>query len=147
MLQRILDRRPVPAGRDALIEAYFRHAAAGFEDVRDVWAWDAVDYITWHGTSDEVWMLVLDLLERAPDALMGSVAAGPLEYAIAEHGQALIDRIEVEAAIDPRFRRALGRVWLEQDELPADVLERLVRASDNRITPLPARRRAQRRGR
>jgi hypothetical protein len=78
---------------------------------------------------------------------MGTVASGPLEYAIAEHGQALIDRIEIEAACDARFRRALGRVWLEQNELPPDVLARLVRASDNRITPLPPRRRARRRGR
>ena len=147
MLQRILDRRPASAGRDALIEAYFRHAAAGFDDECDVWAWDAVDDVVWHGTTDEVWTLVLDLLERAPDALMGSVAAGPLEYAIAEHGRDLIDRIEAEAASDSRFRRALGGVWLQQNELPPDVLARLVRASDNRITPLPARRRAQRRGR
>ena len=147
MFQRTLDRRPATAGRDALIEAYFRHAAAGFDDQRDVWAWDAVDDVIWHGTADEIWMLVLDLVERAPDALMGSVTSGPLEYAIAEHGGDLIDRIEAEAAIDPRFRRALGGVWLEQNELPPDLLARLVRASDDRITPLPARRRAQRRGR
>ncbi len=147
MIQHILDRRPGLAGRDAVIEAYFRHAAAGFDDEADFWAWEAVDDAVWNSSTDDIWALILDLVERAPDALIGNVAAGPLEHAVVEHGPALIDRIETEAASDPRFRRALGSIWLEHGELPPDVLNRLVRASGNRITPLPARRRARRRGR
>ena len=147
MLQRMLDRRPAPAGRDALIEAYFRHAAAGFDDEADSWAWEAVDDVVWNSSADDVWALILDLVERAPVGLMGTVAAGPLEYAVVEYGRELIDRIEAEAASDPRFRQALGGIWLEQGELPSDVLARLVRASDGRITPLSPRRRARRHGR
>lgn len=39
------------------------------------------------------------------------VAAGPLEDLIAQHGAALIDRIEARAAASPRFAYALTGVW------------------------------------
>ena len=133
--------------RDALIEAYFRHAAAGPEEEDDFWAWEAVSDAAQLASADEIWPFLLDLVRRAPDALLGNVAAGPLEHAIREHGSALVDRAETEAASDPRFQRALGGIWLEHGELPATVIKRLVRASGDRIKPLPASKRRERRRR
>jgi hypothetical protein len=40
-----------------------------------------------------------------------NLSAGPLENLLSSHGQAVIDRIEKEAATNPNFRRLLGGVW------------------------------------
>ena len=39
-------------------------------------------------------------------------------------------------AADERFRWALGRMWLDADDLPPDLLARVVRASGGEIKPL-----------
>ena len=127
-----------PSERDALVEAFFRHAAAGPKDEADFWAWEAVTDATSLASPDEIWPFLLELVRHAPDTLLGNVAAGPLEHAIRVNGPALIDRVESEAASDPRFKWALGRIWLQHGELPASVIERLVRASGDRIKPLPS---------
>jgi hypothetical protein len=124
-----------------LIQAYLRHAAAGPDDDNDFWAWEAVGEVAREGSADEAWSLLIDLVRESPDALMGNVAAGPLEDTIAEHGPELIDRIEAAAANDPRFQEALGGVWIRDGHLPPAVMKRLVRASAGQIEILPARKR------
>lgn len=64
--------------------------------------------------------------------------AGPLEDVVIRHGVELIDRIEREAERGEHFRSALGGIWLSVDDLPRDVLERVVRASGGEIQPLPS---------
>jgi hypothetical protein len=39
------------------------------------------------------------------------LSAGPLESLLAGHGEAFIDRIELEAHADPSFAELLGGVW------------------------------------
>lgn len=53
------------------------------------------------------------------------------------HGTALVEAIEQLAARDEPFRQALGEIWLGEDDLPPDVLARVVRASGNVIEPVP----------
>jgi hypothetical protein len=80
---------------------------------------------------------VRTLLQEAEDDDLGTQAAGPLEDLVRLRGAELIGEIEAEVERDARFRRALGCIWLSHGELPADVLERVVRASGGEIRPLP----------
>ena len=123
--------------REDLIAAYVRHARAGPQDEADFWAWQKVTDTINDGPAEPAWSLVLDLVRAVPDDVLGNVAAGPLEDVVCIHGVELIDRIEVSARRDPRFREALGQIWLEWGELPDDVISRVVAASNDQIKPLP----------
>lgn len=57
------------------------------------------------------WELLLELIEHAPtDNALSFIAEGPLEDLLGTHDVELIDRVEAEAAVNPRFARALTRV-------------------------------------
>src|SRR5450432_4169240 len=61
---------------------------------------------------DLAWSLILGLVKSADDDdALGCVAAGPLEELLCNHGVEFIDRVEVLAAADERFRRCLGGAW------------------------------------
>ena len=79
------------------------------------------------------------LVEAAEGRAFSVVAAGPLEDFVKRFGTEAIEQIETRAAEDPKFRAALGCIWLRADSLPANVLERVVRASGGRIKPLDMR--------
>lgn len=58
------------------------------------------------------WQFVLAAVASAPtDDALGHVAAGPLEHLLGWHGDAMIGRVERQAADDPRFARALTGAW------------------------------------
>ena len=64
------------------------------------------------GTPKFAWQLIIDLIERAPsDNSLGFFAAGPLEDLLSDHGELVIARVEQRAADNPKFRRALSRLW------------------------------------
>ena len=65
-----------------------------------------------HAEPEAAWALILEILAHAPsqDAL-ALLAAGPLEDLIEYHGPSFIDRIELCARRDPKFRYLLGGVW------------------------------------
>jgi hypothetical protein len=88
------------------------------------------------GPADVAWELVLEVLRRAPDERLDAYAAGPLEDLVRRWGVDLVGEIEVEASRDERFRWALGCIWFLVGDLPSTDLERIVHASDDRITPL-----------
>jgi hypothetical protein len=69
--------------------------------------------------------LVLALVRTAPDDRLEHVGAGPVEDLVEKHAAALIDRIEAEARRDPRFREALGSIWLVAEDISAPILARL----------------------
>ena len=84
-------------------------------------AWNQVTDIVLRDP-DEGWSLVLALVEAAPDDwVLCNVAAGPLEDLLKKFSAVLIDRVEIEARRDPKFRRSLTGVW----GLPPSVQERL----------------------
>jgi hypothetical protein len=122
--------------RDGAIQAYIRHAELGSQDREYFWGWDAVNDFVHTAPAEKAWDLVVELLRRAPDEVLGDVAAGPLEDVVRLHGSALIAWIEGEARRDERFRWALGCVWLSRGALPREVEDRIVRASDGRLLVL-----------
>jgi hypothetical protein len=121
-----------PMDRD-LVTAYLQHAAAtvsGRATDGTFWAWEAVDGLRCRDP-----LAALDLAFEAvrrseDDATLAYIAAGPLEDLIVDHGERFIDRIEMEAAREPRFRRALRGVWGRDRMLP-NVAERLERVIAN----------------
>jgi len=58
---------------------------------------------------------ILEILDRIPSDPANNhfqvLAAGPLEDLLNEHGEAVVDDIEVLARRDPRFRLLLNGVW------------------------------------
>jgi hypothetical protein len=120
--------------RETLITAYLRHT--GQKTVDDEWAWNAVEHIVRGHSAEAAWDLVVGLVRRAPDAQLGQVAAGPLEDMINVHGPGLVEWIEGESRRDPRFKEALGRVWLSRGTMPLAVEARIVAASGGRIALL-----------
>ncbi|HTU67516.1 MAG TPA: hypothetical protein VMF52_16320 [Steroidobacteraceae bacterium] len=75
-------------------------------------------------TAWEAIFQILSLVEAKPEnPLFQSLAAGPLEDLLSEHGRSIIDRVELEARRSPSFNLLLGGVW--QGGMPADVWERI----------------------
>jgi hypothetical protein len=131
------DRREPPPSTPVprLVAAFLSHAATNAE--ADFWAWEEVDQRTREpGDAQDAWALVLALIEQASDDLLDIVAAGPLENLVAAFAPALIERIEAQAAQDATFRCCLEMVWLGVGDLPADIEERVIKASGGRIRPL-----------
>jgi hypothetical protein len=80
-------------------------------DLPEFWAVTKLDELA-HEEPDTAWLLILELL-RQPlvDNALGCLAAGPLEDLIEYHGPDVIERIELEARAQPKFRHLLGGVW------------------------------------
>ena len=118
-------------------------------DDPDGWAADGWPVVLMHD-AERAWRVLLLLVERAPDDVpLSLVGAGPMEDFINEHAPELVGRIEERSRRDPRFREAMSGAWLSAGALPADVEERVVRASAGGIlllgdTPPDSRRRGKR---
>jgi hypothetical protein len=70
---------------------------------------------------EEAWILTLELIESAPDdRVLANVAAGPLEDLLTKSDE-FLDRAEIQARRDSKFRRCLTGVW----GLPATARDRL----------------------
>lgn len=98
-------------------------------------AWEAVNDAVIEDP-DSGWELVLQLVEAAPDnAILANVAAGPLEDLIRLWSSRLIDRLEVQARRDPKFRRCLTGV-LVPSEVPPAVAETIAKYTSTVLDPL-----------
>jgi hypothetical protein len=76
---------------------------------------------------DDAWPLVLELVGAARDeGELARVAAGPLERLLSCQGQNVIERVELEAAANPRFHVALSGVW--RSTMPGVIWARLANA-------------------
>jgi hypothetical protein len=74
---------------------------------------------------------VLEVLKRDPPReVIGVLAAGPLEDLLAANGPAVIDRVEVEARRDPKFRHLLGGVW--RNAMTDDIWARVQRLASEK---------------
>ena len=122
-----------------LVAAYLRRYANQSAD--DFWAFEEVGQrVTFGQDPEDAWDVTTALIAAAAEGdALGYVGAGPLEDLVKRFGPTLIDRIETTALQDPRFCDCLACVWLSEDDLPTTILSRVVRASGNRIQPLPPR--------
>src|SRR5262249_22895008 len=128
----------------SIAAGYLRYSDSLSRDVDPHAVWspetdpDCRDYKTVNdaikrGPADLVWRLVRAILDATVDDDLAHQAAGSLEEVVRLRGSDLIASIERDAAQDPRFRWALGQIWLSEGELPPDVLARVVAASGNTI--------------
>jgi hypothetical protein len=122
-------------GRDLVVDTLIRHYSrpTGF----DFWAWEVARNLI---TDDppEAWLLVLELLHKAPDdRVLGAVAAGELEDFILAHAAEFIDRIEGEVRTNSRFKAALSYVYVWT--LPFELFARIEGAAGVRLERRPGR--------
>jgi hypothetical protein len=65
-----------------------------------------------HEDPDGAWQLILAIDRAEPSSAIREVlSAGPLEDLLCNHGEAIIERVEHEAKVNPSFARLLGGVW------------------------------------
>ena len=128
MILRVSD---VPAD-DLIVEAYIRTHQAAEDDDPDAWA-DSACWVLILDDPERAWSLILLLVQRVPDDVLSCVGVGELEDFVKRHAPDFIDRIEDRARSDPRFFEALCQIWLTRGRLPAEIEERVMRASRNSI--------------
>ena len=118
--------RPTDYSRDQLIATYFANDRAAGGNQTLFWAWEVVNDAIQDGVVNDAWSLVLDLVAAAPDPLtLGLIGAGALEDLLWRAGDELIDRVEREAAHNPRLREAIGSVWIGTDHATQQTVDRL----------------------
>jgi len=100
----------------------------------DFWAVDAV-FLLPQEDPERAWSLSLALVEQADFEALGHIGAGPLEHLIEAQASAFIDRIERQAASDPKFKEALASIWLNSWHQDPNIISRLVAASGDQIEP------------
>jgi len=98
---------------NTLADSYLRHQATKSDD--DFWAWQRVDEIVRAGDLDRAWEITLLLLAKAPDDVLGYIAAGPLEDFIDGYADRALDRAEQACEEDTRLQYALSGIWLSPD--------------------------------
>jgi len=77
-------------------------------------AWEDLDDMV-NARPEEAWRLIRDMVDMAPDdQLLGTIAAGPLEALLNQHGKEFVARMKKAAATDSKFQKCLGYVWLSK---------------------------------
>lgn len=106
-------------------EAALRHYRATFGttgqpgDTPDRWADRCWSHTLAREAPDACLDVCIALLRFQPtDAEIPYFAAGPLENLVTWHGPTVIERIEVEARANPRFRYMLSGIWGESRTEP-----------------------------
>lgn len=118
-------RALILAEPERVARAALRHPDADAADWMYVWV---VEMLQQH--PDAAWPVVLALVAVArDDGDLAVVAAGPIEELLVAHGPRVIERVEAQAARDPRFRRALSGVW--RSEIEETVWARVLSARGN----------------
>jgi hypothetical protein len=76
---------------------------------------------------EQAWLAILQISARGlNEEQLSLLAGGPLESLLAWHGSQFIDRVENEAANNPKFNHLLGGVW--QNLMPQEIWERVLKA-------------------
>jgi hypothetical protein len=95
-------------------------------------AWEKVDDLL-RRDPEAGWILTLELIAVAPDdKVLANVAAGPLEDLLKREPDRFIERVELQARRDPKFRRCLTGVW----GLPTSFRERVTKYTSTVVDPL-----------
>jgi hypothetical protein len=119
--------RSLPRTAPALGPAELRVQAEGWLAYhQSFWAWEELKRVHAEDGWRAAWPLVLALVARASQRALGAIGAGILEDMLDEHGDEIIERVEAQAAADPRFRYCLSHVW--PGGMPDALWERVVRA-------------------
>jgi hypothetical protein len=105
------------AEKVALIAAWIAGQDAGLGSKGEKKHWWAIEAMMEIPFEDPE--LAWELIERihaaaVTEEVKGSLAAGPLESLMGEHGARFIDRVEVKARREPKFRELLRPVWLSE---------------------------------
>jgi hypothetical protein len=100
---------------ERLVESWFT-----YED--NFWAFNAM-YNLLREDPEQAWLVLLQMLERADEARIGVLAAGPLEDLMSGYGPQLIERIATEARSNAKLRQALLGVWIFGSEIYPRYLE------------------------
>ena len=88
---------------------------------------DSTMYDVVHEEPEVAWPAILQILQQElTEDQMAVLAAGPLEDLLVVHGPEFIDRVESEAARNPRFNHLLGGVW--KNEIEPDIWQRVQKA-------------------
>ena len=123
----------VSSNDEDLVAGWIRYAQEKRD--ADFWAFDKVNEIV-RNDRQEAWRLILALVERAPDDLLGRVGAGPIEHFVRDHHTAVIEQVADEACANARFRDALSWMWFRQGEVPSHVERQLLAVTNNAIRVL-----------
>jgi hypothetical protein len=116
-----------------LVDDWIGYCAAGSKasDPRFA-AWESVDDLV-RRDPESGWSLVLELIAAAADdQILANVAAGPLEDLLSGDPDGFIERVELEARRDPRFRRCLTGVW----GIPQRIKDRVAKYTSTVENPL-----------
>jgi len=105
-VEEILDAVPLDVER--LMTEYIGYGETPPGDEKWGWASDRMyqllDYFP-----ERAWPLIIEMIDRAPsEDCLSFLAASPLENLLSKDGPAFIDRVEQRAAVNAKFRRALG---------------------------------------
>jgi len=123
-------------GRRLTLEAFVRHEpripsrraepSPADEPWEDEWSSSAIFYLT-EKDPDEAWALTLELIDVSGDPQwLSVVGAFIIEELLKDHGDAMIERIEAEAARSERLRMALPTArWV----VPNHLLDRVAAAA------------------
>jgi hypothetical protein len=125
--------------RTDLVRAYLAALADRGED-DPTGAVGAITGLTFTADVEEQWSIILELITEAPDDdwVLQSIAAGPLEGFLGRFDGAVIDRVEAEAATNPKLRRVLSGVW--KHGMSDAVWSRVRAIQATAIDPLPEMR-------
>ena len=116
-----------------LVDDWLGYHAAGCKATDSRFsAWQDVDDLV-HRDPEAGWALILELIAAASDdRLLANVAAGPLEDLLVRAPEQFIERVELEARRDPKFRRCLTGVW----GLSTSIQERVAKYTSTVPDPL-----------
>jgi uncharacterized protein DUF6869 len=113
-----------------LVEAWVRYHTLHLDE--DFWAFDRVNELV-QSDARVGWQIVIALVQRAPDEVLGAIGAGPLEDLIGHHPDEVIERVARQAQEDWRFLQALCVSWFTEGQLPPHVERRLLEVTNGVI--------------
>lgn len=92
------------------------------------WVWDLMFHLCQDAPSIALECVVCAARQPLSQFQASCIAAGSLEDIIADHGPAVIERIEELAGESARFRYLLSGVWPRGQDTERDVWQRILRA-------------------
>ncbi|HEX6741229.1 MAG TPA: hypothetical protein VF079_05475 [Sphingomicrobium sp.] len=97
---------------DALARAWIAARRRG-EEAADDQVHESVVILTFAYSAETQWKFVTAAVALAAESIdeLYAIAAGPFEGLMGKYGDDYIDRVEAEAARDPKFREMLHGSW------------------------------------